>query len=48
MFAAGAPARVLFNGGTMSAPGATPKLQVIIAPATTSCPILLPGLRVDD
>ena len=30
---------VLFAGGTMSAPGVTPKLHVIIAPAVTSFPI---------
>ena len=39
MLAAGAPHMVLFAGGTMSAPGATPKLHVIIAPAVTSFPI---------
>lgn len=36
MVAAGAPTRVWFSGVTMSALGATPNEQLIIAPAVTS------------
>ena len=44
--AAGAPAIVLLVGITISAEGATPNVQVIAAPAVTSCGIRLEGVEV--
>lgn len=43
MVAAGAPAMVLLVGNTENAEGAIPKVQVIMAPAVTSCGIILGG-----
>lgn len=37
--AAGVPALVLLTGKTLSVAGAAPKLHIIIAPETTSCPM---------
>src|SRR5213594_2816601 len=39
MFAAGAPAMVLLVGSTENTDGAMPNVQVIMAPALTSCGI---------
>ena len=51
MLAAGADASTLLAGATTRELGATPKLQVIIAPATTSCPmpptVRPPAVRLD-
>src|SRR6266478_517813 len=40
MVAAGVPAMVLLAGKTLSAAGAAPNVQAIIAPETTSCPMV--------